>query len=105
MKFIQGKSVLEKKKKEASISELKKTISTKRFTRNDFERLKSLGDNRSVRAKGDSLPSIVKSETDVDAKNESIFDRSVSEAMFEDRSRFSTANRLDKSQDKMSIEN
>ena len=62
-----------------------------------------MGDNRSVRAKGDSLPTIVKSETDVDAKNDSILGRSVSEAKFEDRSRFSTLNKLDKSQDKMSI--
>lgn len=56
-----------------------------------------------MRGKGDSLPSIVKSETEINDRNESILSRSISEAKFEDRSRFSTKNRLDKSQDKMSI--
>ncbi len=58
-----------------------------------------------MRGKGDSLPSIVKSETEINDRNESILGRSVSEAKFEDMSRFSTKNRLDKSRDKMSIEN
>lgn len=119
VKFIQGKNVIEKKKKEPSINEIKKAISHQKLSKIDFDRLKYQGDKNSIKsiiskAESSSFPTILKSQTDLNNDgNDSILGRSMSEAKIQEKSRFSLKsynnlqqkNMTDRSHDKVSVEN
>lgn len=118
VKFIQGKNVIEKKKKEPSINEITKAISHQKLSKIDFDRLKSQGDKKSIKSiiskAENSLFPILKSQTDLNNDgNDSILGRSMSEAKIQEKSRFSLKsynnlqqqNMTDRSHDKVSVEN